>query len=154
MSSQATRGALVACLIAAAVVGFAGGAMMGSRDGDAAPSGATTEAPDDAAREEPADPGLTLAADPTTVPSGGLVAISGSVAPEDAGVEVKVQHRIGDGAWTDFPNPQSVISPVTRADGTFSGSVAPRQQGTNFYRVVQLDDESRVSNTVEITVQN
>ncbi|TDE11841.1 hypothetical protein [Jiangella asiatica] len=155
MPTEATRRAFAACLAAAAVVGFAGGAVIGSQGGDAAPDGSSrTGAPDDASTggEEPPDSGITLAADPTTLPPRGIVTFSGTIAPAEAGIQVKLQHRVGEGEWTDFPNADTPIAPVSRADGTFGGFVSPEQLGPNSYRVVQVDDESRVSNEVEITV--
>ncbi|TDC50828.1 hypothetical protein E1212_13845 [Jiangella ureilytica] len=151
--SRATAGALAACLAVAAVLGFAGGAWFGSRDGGADPAGDARTSDPGAPGEGEAPPaeGLTLSADPVEVAPNDLIALAGTLAPVEDGVEVSLQHRVGDGEWVDYPASRPLTF-TTRADGSFSGSVATGAPGPNFFRVVNVDDPDEASNEIEVTV--
>ena len=150
---RATGGALAASLVVAAVIGFAGGAWIGSRSddggqpGDARSDGPGTSVPGEAAPAE----GLTLTADPVEVAPNDLIALAGSLAPVEGGIRVSLQHKVGDGEWQDYPASRP-ITLTTRDDGTFSGSVATDAPGPNLFRLVNVDDPEMVSNEIEVTV--
>lgn len=151
---RATGGALAACLVVAAVLGFAGGAWFGSRPDDGGAAGdARTSDPDAQGPGEPAPPaeGLTLTADPVSVAPNDLIALAGTLAPAEGGVEVTLQHRVGDGEWVDYPASRPLTF-TTREDGSFSGSVATDAPGPNFFRVVNVDDAEETSPEIEVAV--
>ncbi|PZF80620.1 hypothetical protein [Jiangella anatolica] len=151
--NRATAGALAACLSIAAVIGFAGGAWFGSRPDDGArPSDSTSTGPGTQAPGEPVpEEGVTLAADPVSVPPNGLIALAGTLAPAEAGVQLRLQHRVGDGEWQDYPASRP-ITLTTRDDGSFSGSVATDAPGPNAFRLINADDGEMVSNEIAVTV--
>ncbi|MBB5788686.1 hypothetical protein [Jiangella mangrovi] len=150
---RTTGGTLAACLAVAAVLGFAGGAWFGSRDDGSDPAGdaATSDPGTPGEGEAPPAEGLTLTADPVSVAPNDLIALAGTLAPVDDGVEVTLQHRVGDGEWVDYPASRPLTF-TTRADGSFSGSVATDAPGPNYFRVVNIDDAEEVSNEIEVTV--
>lgn len=164
MSSRASGGALAASLITAAIIGFGGGAYFGSQSGgDDTPNPSETtsgdsttpvgEAPaggETPATETPAGDGaLTLAAAQTEIGAGGQIDFSGSLDPPEEGVQLRLERSIDGGDWETFPlNNQ----PVTNADGAFSTYASTSQAGTNSFRLVREDDDSVVSNEVQVTV--
>lgn len=164
MSSRASGGALAACLIIAAIAGFGGGAYFGSQADGSTPSGSETsgtdgttpvgETPGDgespAESETPAGDGaLTLTAGQTEVSSGGQIDLSGAIDPPEEGVQLRLERSVDGGEWETFPlNNQ----PVTNADGTFSTYASTGQEGTNTFRLVREDDDTVVSNEVQVTV--
>lgn len=164
MSSRASGGALAACLITAAIVGFAGGGYFGSQSGGDSPSASETAAPDDttpvgetpADGETPAetdtpsgDGALTLTAGQTSISPGGQIDFSGAIEPAEEGVQLRLERSVDGGDWETFPlNNQ----PVTNADGAFSTYASTSQTGTNAFRIVREDDDSVVSNEVQVTV--
>ncbi|TDD67168.1 hypothetical protein E1262_19720 [Jiangella aurantiaca] len=164
MSSRASGGALAACLITAAIVGFAGGGYFGSQSGGDSPSASESPAPDDTTpvgetpgdgetpgeTETPAGDGaLTLSAAQTEVSPGGQIDFTGAIDPPEEGVQLRLERSVDGGDWETFPlNNQ----PVTGADGTFSTYASTSQSGTNAFRLVREDDDSVVSNEVQVAV--
>lgn len=164
MSSRASGGALAACLITAAIVGFAGGGYFGSQSGGDSPSASETAAPDDttpvgetpvdgetpAETEAPSGDGaLTLTAGQTEIGSGGQIDFTGAIDPPEGGVALRLERSVDGGDWETFP---LTTQPVTNADGTFSTYATTRQSGTNTFRLVREDDDSVVSNEVQVAV--
>lgn len=160
MSSRASGGALAASLITAAIVGFSGGAYFGTQADDDPPPDDTSEVADptdggtdattpseDEPDDEAAESGLTLTADQTAVAPNEQIDLSGSISPAEGGVEVQVQRSIDDGEWEDFP-----ANWTTNDDGTFSGYIYSQREGVNSIRVVRGDDDSVVSEPVQVTI--
>lgn len=163
MSSRASGGALAACLITAAIVGFAGGGYFGSQSDGGSPSASETNAPDDTTpvgetpggetppeTEAPAGDGaLTLSAGQDSIAPGGQIDFTGTIDPPEEGIQLRLERSIDGGDWETFPlNNQ----PVTNADGAFSTYASTGQTGTNTFRLVREDDDSVVSNEVQVTV--
>ncbi|WP_199521570.1 hypothetical protein [Jiangella anatolica] len=166
MSSRASGGALAACLITAAIVGFAGGGYFGSQADGGTPSasettpGGTTpgggdtpaggEQPPATETETPAGDGaLTLASEQTEISSGGRIDFTGSIDPPEEGIQLRLERSVDGGDWETFP---LTTQPVTNADGGFSTYVTTSQSGVNAFRLVREDDDSVVSNEVQVTV--
>ncbi|WP_298331670.1 hypothetical protein [Haloactinopolyspora sp.] len=172
MSSRASGGALAACLITAAIIGFAGGAYIGTQTGNAS-SGSNdsagengSAAPDDdqadgdggdAGGTEPtddasSDAGLTLALDDPAqaeVTPGDCVNVHGALNPPVAKVKVQLQRSVEGGDWEQFPS----IGPwTTNENGEFGGFACSQREGVNALRVVRSDDESVVSDPIEVTI--
>jgi hypothetical protein len=164
MSRGASGGALAAFLIIGAILGFAGGAYLGSQSGADAneTNSATTPVgqvpgavppsdgsqPSDAASEPAGDGAVALTAGKTSVGAGERIDLTGSVNPAEEGVQLQVQRSLDGGDWQDFP-----VSPMTtKADGTFSTWVQTSQAGDNSFRVVRVDDPSVASEPVVVTI--
>lgn len=154
MSSRTTGGTLAAWMIIAAIVGFAGGAFAGTQsDNDNPPrtepnSSTTTPANTPKATKKP-DPGLELTADKPSVGAMDEITFSGKVTPAQAGVQLRLERNVEGAGWEPFPN----ISTWTTDDkGAFSSTAASGQTGQNKFRVVQVDDESKKSNVVTVTI--
>lgn len=163
MSSRASGGALAACLIIAAIVGFGGGAYIGSQSGGGSPSDSestsgdsTTPVGDTPAGETPpatetpaGDGAITLSADPTQVGPSEDINFAVTMDPPEEGVELIIQRSVDGGEWEAFPN----VSPiVTDANGAGTSRVNSQREGVNSFRVVRADDESVVSNAVDVTI--
>ncbi|WP_166356025.1 hypothetical protein [Phytoactinopolyspora limicola] len=169
MSRRASGGTLAAFLILAAIVGFAGGAYLGTQSGDGEPSAAPTapidpdnsdDNSDNDADENDNDPNddengddtssgaITLSFTESSVSPGSQVAYSGRIESGEEGVTLKLQRSINDGPWEDFP----VTPRVTDANGEFSGTVASSREGENRFRLVGVNDESLASETATITI--
>ena len=169
MSSRASGGALAASLITAAIIGFAGGAYFGTQTGNASsgsggsaganrsadPEGEQSggdagggESTDDASGEVE----LSLAlSDPeqAEVAPGDCVDVSGALNPPVAAVKVQLQRSDEGGEWERFPS----IEPwTTDENGEFGGFACSQREGVNALRVVRSDDDSVVSDPVEVTV--
>lgn len=162
MSSRASGGALAACLITAAIVGFAGGGYFGSQaDGDTPTTSETGdsttpvgETPADGetppATETPAGDGTpTLTAEPTQVAPNGDINFAVTIAPAEEGVELQIQRSVDGGEWENFPNVSLI---VTDANGAGTSRVNSQREGVNSFRVVRVDDDSIVSNAVDVTI--
>ena len=164
MSSRASGGALAASLITAAIIGFAGGAYFGTQSGgDEAGDGSTPSnsastpagqnppeggAADGGAPEETeAASGLQLSSAVTAVESNGRIDLSGSITPPTPDVELQLQRSIDGGEWENFD-----VSMTTKADGEFSGWIQSRRTGRNSLRVVRADDNTVMSNVVDVTI--
>lgn len=171
MSSRASGGALAASLITAAIVGFAGGAYFGTQaegasaddpgaqgttpgtstgggtePGETPSAGETTEGTDPAG-------GVTLAVQQTAVGPNERIDLSGTVEPAAADLVLRLQRRVDDGEWEDFPESGAdQLTATTRDDGTFGTWVTTGQSGQNAFRFVLADDDQVVSNEVEVTV--
>lgn len=163
MSNRASGGALAACLITAAIVGFAGGGYFGSQaDGNTPTTSETTgdsttpvgetpaggETPP--ATETPAGDGIpTLSADPTQVAPSGDINFAVTIEPAEEGVELQIQRSVDGGEWENFPNVSLI---VTDANGAGTSRVNSQREGVNSFRVVRVDDDSVVSNAVDVTI--
>lgn len=168
MSSRASGGALAASLITAAIVGFAGGAYIGTQTGNASSgSESSADGGDDATapQDDPSNGGnggdepteeasdevaLSLELDDPAqaeVAPGDCVAMSGALNPPVAEVSVQLQRKLDGADWAAFP-----VSWSTKEDGSFGGSACSDREGTNSYRVVRVDDDSVASEPVEVTV--
>ncbi|HEY9410403.1 MAG TPA: hypothetical protein VIP77_12545 [Jiangellaceae bacterium] len=158
--SRASGGAFAACLITAAIVGFAGGAFLGTQAGAgesdnassndptstvSEPDGTTPSAP---AEETPSTAsGLTLEAAQKQVAASERIDLTGTLEPAAEGVELQVQRSIDGGDWQDFP-----VTATTNADGSFSTWITTGQAGENSFRVVRADDDAVASEPVTVTV--
>lgn len=166
VSSRASGGTLAAFLFLAAIVGFAGGAYLGTQssgEASGAPNASPTSPPDAATSgtendgntdEEEASPdsGLTLTTDQSAISAGERIDYSGTIEPAEEGVELQMQRSIDGGDWTPFPE-DDPITPETNADGGFSGYLQTGRTGENSFRVVRLDDESVMSEPVTVTIE-
>ncbi|PSK97237.1 hypothetical protein CLV30_12336 [Haloactinopolyspora alba] len=167
MSSRASGGALAASLITAAIIGFAGGAYIGTESEQTASGNEpTTESSTDGSgtdastqpegdggepteNESSPETGLTLAADPQSVTTSERIDLTGSIEPAKEGVVLRLQRSVDGGEWKTF----SLSTPITtNSDGTFSTWVQTGQSGENSFRVVRKDDSSVVSDPVAVTV--
>ncbi|MBB5788687.1 hypothetical protein [Jiangella mangrovi] len=164
MSSRASGGALAACLIIAAIVGFGGGAYIGSQSGGGSPSDSESTSGDSTTpvgetpaggetpppTETPAGEGaITLSADPTQVAPGGDINFAVTMEPAEEGVELIIQRSVDGGEWEAFPN----VSPIViDANGAGTSRVNSQREGVNSFRVVRADDETVVSNAVDVTI--
>lgn len=162
MSRRASGGALAACLILAAIIGFAGGAYIGTLANPSEPSPEETVAAGTPGGDQPPaggetpeapESGLTLEVGQTTVPPNGPINLTGTLEPAEAGAEVKVQRSLDGGAWGDFPGGDRppITYPVDAA-GAFNGEIYSGQAGVNSLRVVRVDDPTVVSNVVQVTI--
>lgn len=147
MSRRFRTSTVAATLVAAAVVGFSGGAFVGAGSGagqtagetpGAAPSAAATTPTDTPAGAElPAPPatqaGLSATAAPTELAAGGRVDITGTLTPPQEGVTVSVQ-RLDGGQWVPFD-----ASAPTRADGTYGLWLSSGRTGDQQFRTVVTD---------------
>ncbi|WP_157553217.1 hypothetical protein [Jiangella gansuensis] len=161
MSRRASGGALAASLITAAIVGFAGGAYVGSQNGadepgsastppgSTTPVGETPDAPATDGSEDPTSTGITLAAEPTSVAPSQDINLSVSTEPAEAGIELQIQRSVDGGEWENFPNVSLI---VTDASGAGTSRLNSQRTGTNSFRVVRVDDGSVMSNEVQVTI--
>ncbi|NED96166.1 hypothetical protein G1H11_12685 [Phytoactinopolyspora alkaliphila] len=171
MSSRASGGTLAAFLIFAAIIGFAGGAYLGTQSGDAEPNSAPTlsgdaDADGDAAADgntdepegdeeepneddEPAGDGsLTFSLSQSSAAAGSRIDYSGRLGSGEEGVTLQIQRSIDGGEWEDFP-----VSRDTGANGEFSGYLETGRSGSNSFRVVRADDSSVVSEPATVEIQ-
>jgi hypothetical protein len=132
MPTTAPRSAVASVLVAAALGGFAGGAVLANSVGgaDQAPAAGPTSPPSSPSPSTPAA-GITLAAEPAAVAAGTEVRLTGSLEPPAGGVNLQVQRSLDGGEGSDFP-----VTTRTADDGTFSVSVNSSRPGENRFRVV------------------
>ncbi|TDE11842.1 hypothetical protein [Jiangella asiatica] len=157
MSSRASGGALAASLITAAIVGFAGGAYVGGQQGGEEPGSSASTPPESTTPvgETPATPteeataGVTLSADPTSVAPNEDISLAVSIEPAEEGVELQIQRSVDGGEWENFPNVNLI---TTDANGQGTSRLNSQREGVNSFRVVRVDDDSVVSNAVEVTI--
>lgn len=160
MSSRASGGAFAACLITAAIVGFAGGAFLGTQAGaeepnaspeitnsTSAPPGGDAGGPSGEATE-PAASGVTIQAGQAAVGANERIDLTGSLEPPEEGVELRLERSVDGGDWQPFAE----ITATTNADGTFSTWIQTGQAGENTFRFVHAADDSIASNEVTVTV--
>lgn len=173
MASRATGGTFAAFLISGAILGFAGGAVLGTQadgsesDGGPPNSAATTpadpgtdgggdtggtapDATDDPEGDEtPAGDGaISLSAAQTAVSADERIDISGSIDPPEEGVRLQIQRSVDGSEFEDFP-----VDPwETNANGEFGGYVQSSRSGENAFRVILVDDPSVTSDTVVVQI--
>lgn len=168
---------MAAFLILAAIVGFAGGAYLGTQSDNqgaqAAPPGQTdptstddpggnddggsetdpdvSETPDEETAS-PGDVGISFTIEESSVAPNQRINYSGTVSPPEEGVTLRIERSIDGGEWAPFPE-DSPITRDTNADGSFSGYVQTGRSGENAFRMVRVDDESVVSDPAVVTVE-
>jgi hypothetical protein len=150
-ANRPTRAVVLGVLLAAAVIGFLGGALTGEiRSGGrliglGAGPAATQTTP--SASPSAADTGLTLESSVGSVAANGEIRLSGRIQPP-AGVTLQVQRRLDGGDWSDFP-----VTTRSRDDGTYSTVVRSGRKGVNDFRVVtEVGGEQVVSPSVTVTI--
>jgi len=157
--STASQSTLVSSLVAAAIVGFLGGAMIAGGGGEepasAAPGPSTSSsAPAVAPSTTTAAPTastVTLQTDTPAVPPGGRINLTGAIDPAVGGVTLNVQRRLPEGDWENFGNNPVVVT--TKGDGTFSTYVQTGRTGTIDWRVAgNIDGTDVVSDVVTVTI--
>lgn len=146
MPSRASRPATVAVLLTAAVLGFAGGALIGQQTGSGGvPDAAATAVPGPEATPES---GITLNADPTTASANQDIRLDGSLVPATGGITLQVERSLDGGEWQEFP-----VTTTSRDDGTFGVTVRTSRAGENRFRVVgEVDGAPMASNEVPVSV--
>jgi hypothetical protein len=148
MPSRASRPAVAAVLVTAAVFGFAGGAVVRQQVGALAdPEAAATAAPVPTEDATP-DPGISLAADPASASANQDVRLEGSLEPALGGVDLQVERSLDGGDWQEFP-----VTTTSREDGTFGVTVRTSRSGENRFRVVgTVDGAPMASNEVPVSI--
>lgn len=153
MSRRTTGGTLAAWMIIAAIVGFAGGAFAGTQSDNnnpSTPTGSSTNEPTSTpkATQKPKT-GIELSAAKDTVKANEQLDLSGKMTPAKEGVVFDLERRVDDGSWEKF----DLNTPVTtNSDGSFSTYIFSGRKGTNEFRLVQVDDPSKKSNVVTVTI--
>lgn len=169
MASRATGGTFAAFLISGAILGFAGGAFIGTQadgggdggtpdssttappeDGTAAgdADGATDGASPDAGETPAGDGALTISAGKGEVKADERIDLSGSIDPPEEGVKLQLQRSVDGGEFEDFP----IDAWETNANGEFSGYVQSSRKGENAFRVVLVDDTAVASEAAVVTI--
>ncbi len=146
-------------LIAAAVVGFGGGAVIASNGGDEndpqsvstdTPAGGETPDPTASAETQASEGGITLQSPLTAAAPGQEIPLTGSIEPAAGDVILTVQRDLGDG-WQTYGN--TPVTATTRADGSFQTTIAPTRTGAAQFRVIgQVGGLEATSNPVPITI--
>lgn len=146
MPSRASRPATVAVLLAAAVLGFSGGALIGQQTGSGGvPESAATAEPEPEATPES---GITLNADPTTAAANQDIRLVGTLVPAVGGISLQVERSLDGGDWQEFP-----VSTTSQDDGTFGVTVRTGRAGENRFRVVgEVDGAPMASNEVPVSI--
>lgn len=157
MSTRASRGAAAAILVAAAVVGFGGGAVAGSALGSEDPAQGSGSSASPSASQSPSDTpasaAITLSAAKTAFAANEKIDLTGLLEPAAGGVELKVERSLNGSDWDSFPDPDGQITATTKDDGTFSTYVQTSREGENQFRVVgQVGEDFIESEPVVVTV--
>lgn len=158
MSTRASRGAAAATLIAAAVLGFGGGALTGTAAGGEDPStdnGADTSPSSTQSPSDTADPAgaISLSAAKATFAANEKIDLTGALDPAAGGVELKVERSLNGSDWDSFPDAENQVTVTTKDDGTFSTYVQTGREGENQFRVVgQVGENFLESEPVVVTV--
>lgn len=142
-------GTVIGLLLAAAVVGFLGGGLVGALQQSsllnpptAAPS-PTTQSP----TPEPAA-SITVTADRSQASTSDLIRLEGDTQPPAPGVVLQVEQSVDGGPFAAFP-----VSIQTRADGTYGVSVRTGRTGVNRFRMVgTVGGEQVASDPVTVRV--
>jgi hypothetical protein len=155
MSSHASPRSVVATLVAAAAVGFGGGAFAGSSfgaAGNAPTTGATTPAATPSESATPAST-VTLTADQSSAAASERIDMSGRLQPPVAGVELRVERSLNGSDWETFPDSDDPVTVTTDDNGEFRTYVQTSRSGENQFRVVgEVGDEVLESEPVVVTV--
>ncbi|HSK27234.1 MAG TPA: hypothetical protein VK894_10040 [Jiangellales bacterium] len=147
MPSHASRPAAVAVLLAAAVIGFGGGAVLGQQVGGSGEAESAATAAPDAADVAP-EPGISLVAEPASASANQDVRLDGTVVPAVGGVSLQVERSLDGGDWQEFP-----VTTTTRDDGTFGVTVRTGRSGENRFRVVgEVEGQPMSSNEVPVVI--
>ncbi|HJU97124.1 MAG TPA: hypothetical protein VJ644_04030 [Jiangellaceae bacterium] len=154
MSSYASPRSVVATLVAAAAVGFGGGAFAGNSISDAGTptTVATTPAPTPTESATPAST-ITLTADQSSVAASERIDMSGRLQPPVAGVELTVERSLNGSEWATFPDSDDPVTVTTDDNGEFRTYVQTSRSGENQFRVVgQVGDAFLESEPVVVTI--
>jgi hypothetical protein len=154
MSTRASPGAATAVLIAALVLGFGGGAVVGTLAGQTDATASPSVAPTNATpTETAAASSVRLTAEQTSVSPNEQIDMAGQLEPPAAGVELIVERSLDGGEWGPFPDADDPVTVTTQDDGTFSTWVVTGRTGENQFRVVgQVGDELLESDPVTVTI--
>lgn len=151
MPRGASRGAAAAVLVAAAAVGFGGGAMIatGEVGGTASPGPAASRTPEPTGSPtDEAATAISLSAEPTSVGANETVRLTGRLEPPAGGVSLQVQRSLDGGDWSDFP-----VTATTREDGSIDITVESGRAGENRFRLTgQVNGQEVVSDEVAVTI--
>jgi hypothetical protein len=140
--------------VAAAALGFGGGAFAGNSSSDAgnAPTTATTTSATPSESATPAST-ITLTAAQSSAAASERIDMSGQLQPPVAGVELTVQRSLNGSDWETFPDSDDPVTVTTNDNGEFSTYVQTSRSGENRFRVVgQVGDEPVESEPVVVTV--
>lgn len=166
VSRRASGGTLAAFLIFAAIVGFSGGAYLGTQTGDADPAVATSDETgtvppadesggndggDEEPTEDPTEPAdgeLTFSLAKDSAAPNEQIDYSAQLSSGEEGVTLQVQRSIDGSDWEDFP-----ITRETNENGEVSGYLQTGRSGENSFRVVRADDDSVVSEPAVVTIE-
>jgi hypothetical protein len=155
MSTRASRGAAAATLIAAAVVGFGGGALTGTAAGGEDPSSDTSPPSSTQSPSDTPDPAgaISLSAAKATFAANEKIDLTGALDPAAGGVELKVERSLNGSDWDSFPDAGNQVTVTTKDDGTFSTYVQTGREGENQFRVVgQVGENFLESEPVVVTI--
>lgn len=158
MATSPRPAAIMVTLMAAAVIGFLGGALVATTsEPDAEPTATSTAAtpppPTPTATGTPApttavDATLSLSADRDSAATGELIRLTGVLVPARGDVELQVQQSVDGIGFADFP-----VTATTRADGSFAIRVRTGRVGSNEFRMVtDIDGTQVVSNSVVVAI--
>jgi hypothetical protein len=153
MSTHASPGTATAVLVAALVLGFGAGALVGSISGPTnAEAASPSAAPTTPAETTPAS-AISLSAEQNDVSPNERINMSGRLEPAAAGVELIVQRSLDGGEWGAFPDSDDPVTVTTDDDGSFSTWVVTGRSGENRFRVVgEVGDETLESKPVTVTI--
>jgi hypothetical protein len=158
MATSPRPAAIMVTLMAAAVIGFLGGALVATTsEPDAGPTATSTAAtpppPTPTAAGTPApttavDATLSLSADRDRAATGELIRLTGVLVPARGDIELQVQQSVDGIGFADFP-----VTATTRADGSFAIRVRTGRVGSNEFRMVtDIDGTQVVSNSVVVAI--
>lgn len=154
MSSYASPRSVVATLVAAAAVGFGGGAFAGnSISGAGTPTTVVTTPASTPTKSATPASTITLTADQSSVAASERIDMSGRLQPPVAGVELTVERSLNGGEWDTFPDSDDPVTVTTDDNGGFRTYVQTSRSGENQFRVVgQVGDEFLESEPVVVTI--
>jgi hypothetical protein len=155
MSTNASPGTATAVLIAALVLGFGGGAVVGNlSELTNAEAASPTAGPTNASPTEttPAS-SISLTAEQNSVSPNEKIDMTGRLEPAVGGVELIVQRSLDGGEWGAFPDADDPVTVTTDGDGSFSTYVVTGRTGENRFRVVgEVGEEALESEPVTVTI--
>ena len=154
MSTHVSPGTATAVLVTALVLGFGGGAFVGTLGGRTDAAASPTTASSSAAPTETTPPSsISLSAEQTSVSPSEQIDMTGRLEPPVDGVELIIERSLDGGEWGVFPDADDPVTVTTDEDGTFSTYVITGRTGENRFRVVgQVDDELLESEPVTVTI--
>jgi hypothetical protein len=154
MSTQASPGTATAVLVAALVLGFGGGAVIGNLS-ELNAQAAAPPAPSISAPPTETTPALSvrLSAEESSVSANEQIDMTGQLEPAVGGVQLIVQRSHYGGDWAAFPDEDDPVTVTTDDDGSFSTYVVTGRTGENQFRVVgEVDGQALESEPVTVTI--